>query len=116
MCIADLHPGNLVVAQDIYHFGFHDKTDLGVVACTVLHNFAGAESISTMNNRHMIDITRQEDSFFHCRITTTDDYHIFPFEEETVTGGTGGYAPTLQTLFVGQPQPFGAGSSSNDNS
>src|SRR5579884_3366519 len=105
-----------IFAQHIDHLTLHQEANLWILLCALLHNLTGAERVPAMNDRDVIRVAGQEDSFLHSGIASAHDDDVFIAEEETITRSAGGNTASLQALLIGQPQPFRAGASSNNNS
>ena len=56
----------------------------------------------------------QEDRFFDGRVAAADDDDLFVAIKESITGGAGRNAMTLEVLFGWQTQPAGLGAGTYD--
>src|SRR5215831_16194165 len=73
-----------------------------------LHDLAGAEGVTPVDEMHLGDVARQEERLLHRRVAAADDRNLLVLEEEAVTGRAATDASRLQALLIWKAQPHRA--------
>jgi hypothetical protein len=98
--------------ENLDEFGIPKELNLLVSQRLVLHDLRRPQFVATMGHVNARGITRQERSFFHCRVAATDDDQtlVTKRRQRPVAGRTGRNAVAAESFrgfgFAGNAQPL----------
>jgi hypothetical protein len=113
--VPDANALDFLLPYNFLHHGVPGKRDLRVLEGAILQDLAGAERITTMYYRRMIDEFREKHCVLKGDVATSDGDCVFSTEEESITRGATGYALATKTRFGVESQPFSGGPSRYDH-
>src|SRR5690606_7667432 len=113
--VAHPYAGDAVLAENLGHDAVPQEADLLVGEGAILHDLAGAERVTAVDDRHGTCESRQEDRLFHRRVAAADDRDVLVAEEEAVTRGAPRHAVAGQPTLALQAELPVAGTGRQDD-
>lgn len=103
------------VAVDVDDVGVPEDFDFGVFEDALLHDFAGAEGVSSVDDVDFAGVSGEVVGLFHGGVAASDDDDFFASEEEAVACGAGGYSESAEGFFAFEAEPFGGRAGADDD-
>ena len=114
--ISEQRTGDLfVVSLNFLDDGVPDELDFIVLEGAFLHNLAGTELVSAVDDIDLRRILCQEYPFLKGGIASTDNDEALVLEKESVAGGAVGDTTSAVSFFAGDVQCPWGGTGTNDN-